>query len=177
MVNLHSKELTGITPDETITQTLLTIAGNIGVDVYPVVGGVGAVFCSGANEWFDTVYGCIWLKISIEVAGFNTLRNVPTKIPQTEDGMALLKNAYQDVLIRARNCGFIAPGRWTLPFIIGNQETMLSNISSKGYYIYSQPISSQDPTERKKRKATLCQICVKLAGAINSSEVIIYIDN
>lgn len=175
--NLHAKELTGVLPDDTIGETELFNCQTIGTDCYVAVGGVGAVYCSGANEWFDTVAGLIWLKMQIEEQGFTTLRNVPTKIPQTEDGVAMLYNTYAKVLNQAVNNGFIAPGSWTLPYTFGNQELMLNNIVNFGYYIYFTPISQQSQTEREARKAPYCQIAIKLAGAINSSNIVINVNN
>lgn len=175
--NLHSKELIGILPDDTINETILNNANNIGVDLYPIVGGVGAVFCSGANEWFDTVAGLTWLKMSLENAGFSTLRNVGSKIPQTEQGVSMMYNAYNEVLKMAVNNGFIAPGSWTLPTTFGNQELMLQNITNFGFYIYFEPVATQSQSEREKRRLPYCQMAIKLAGANNSSNVLIYVNN
>lgn len=175
--NLHSKELVGILPDETIGETQLQLANNLGVDVYPVVGGVGAVYCSGKNEWFDTVSGLIWLKIAFENAGFGALRNVPTKIAQTEQGISLLYDVYNKVLLQAVNNGLLASGEWTLPFTFGNQELMIDNIRNYGYYIYFEPVANQSVEDREARRAPYAQIAIKLAGAINSSNIIIYVNN
>lgn len=175
--NLHSKELIGILPDTTIDNNILEKANKKGVDVYCFSGGVGAVFCSGENEWFDTVAGLIWLKIQLENAGFSALRNVPTKIPQTEKGISILYNAYENVLNQASRNGFIAGGKWNLPLTFGNQELMLDNILNYGYYIYFNSILEQTQDERDKRIAPLCQIAIKLAGAINKSNVLIFVNN
>lgn len=175
--NLHAKELIGILPDESIGETELFNCQTIGADCYVAVGGVGAVYCSGANEWFDTVAGLIWLKMQIEEQGFTSLRNVPTKIDQTEQGISLLYNTYVKVLDQAVNNGLIAPNEWTLAYTFGNQELMLDNIRNYGYYIYFTPISQQSQSEREQRKAPYCQIAIKLSGAINSSNIVINVNN
>ncbi len=175
--NLHAKELTGVLPDNTIGETELLQAQELGCDVYVSVGGVGAVFCSGKNEWFDTVVGLIWLKLQLEENGFSALRNVPTKIAQTEQGVSMLYNTYAKVLNQGVNNGLIGAGSWTLPYTFGNQELFLDNISNFGYYIYFSPIAQQSQADREARKAPLCQIAVKLAGAINSSNIIINVNN
>lgn len=175
--NLHAKELTGVLPDESIGETELFNCQSIGLDCYPSVGGLGAVYCSGSNEWFDTVIGLIWLKLQIEEQGFTSLRNVPTKIAQTEQGVSILYNVYAKVLNQAVNNGLITNNEWTLPYTFGNQELMLDNIRNYGYYIYFTPINQQSQTERDQRKAPYCQIAIKLSGAINSSNIVINVNN
>jgi hypothetical protein len=53
---------------------------------------------------------------------------------------------------------------------------MLRNIEEVGYYIYSLPVNQQAQTEREERKAPLIQIALKEAGAIHSSNVLVYIN-
>ena len=175
--NLHAKELIGVLPDESIGETELFNCQSIGLDCYPSVGGVGVVYCSGSNEWFDTTIGLIWLKLQLEEQGFTALRNVPTKIAQTEQGISLLYNTYVKVLDQAVNNGLIAPNEWTLAYTFGNQELMLDNIRNYGYYIYFTPISQQSQSERDQRKAPYAQIAIKLSGAINSSNIVINVNN
>jgi len=175
--NLHAKELIGILPDLTIGETELQQAQTVGIDVYPSCGGVGAMYCSGKNEWFDTVVGLNWLQIQLQNAGFRTLRNVPTKIAQTEQGVSMFYASYQGVLNQANRAGFIAPGTWTLPFTFGNSEDLENNIENYGYYIYFEPIATQSTEEREARKCPLCQIAIKLAGAINSANIVLYVNN
>lgn len=175
--NLNAKELIGILPDKTINDNLLQNFYNIGVDVYAMCGGVGSMYCSGKNEWFDTVLCLQWLKIQLENAGFTALRNVPTKIAQTPNGIKLLENSYEKVLNQAVRNGFIASGKWTLPYTFGDQELFYNNIEQVGYYIYSNPLSEQSQEERDNRIAPLCQIAIKLAGAINKINIIVYVNN
>ena len=175
--NLHAKELIGVLPDESIGEMELFNCQSIGLDCYPSVGGVGVVYCSGSNEWFDTTIGLIWLKLQLEEQGFTALRNVPTKIAQTEQGISLLYNTYVKVLDQAVNNGLIAPNEWTLAYTFGNQELMLDNIRNYGYYIYFTPISQQSQSEREQRKAPYVQIAIKLSGAINSSNIVINVNN
>lgn len=175
--NLHAKELIGILPDLTIGETELQQALGIGLDVYPSCGGVGAMYCSGANEWFDTVVGLNWLQIQLQNAGFRTLRNVPTKIAQTEEGVSMFYASYEAVLRQARNAGFIAPGSWTLPFTFGNSDDLKDNITNYGYYIYFEPIATQSTEDREARRCPLCQIAIKLAGCLNSSNIIVFVNN
>ena len=175
--NLHTKSIIGIDADTTINDTLLMQLYNAGVDCYACMKVLGVIYCSGKNEWSDTVLFLNWLKNALEVAGFNCLRGTPTKIAQTEQGMTQLINAYKNVLEQAITLGYIAPGKWNLPFTFGNQELFYNNIEQTGYYLYSEPVANQTQEDRDNRKATLIQGAIKLAGAINSSDLILYVNN
>lgn len=177
---MHLKTLSGINPDTNITQTYLTAADTAGVDTYPSVGGgaqyVGKVFSSGGNDYFDNVYNLDWFVFSIQVAGFNALATTSTKLPQTEPGMALLKGAYIAVLEQAKSNGFVAPGTWNSAELFGSPADLRRNILNQGYYIYSQPVNQQTQATRVLRQAPLVRIAVKFAGAIQSSQVLVSIN-
>jgi hypothetical protein len=173
---MHLKDLIGVVADPTMTQTLLNKAQAAGVDVYASIQGVAKVFTSGENGFFDDVYNLQWIAGALEVAGFNVLAQTSTKIPQTEGGMDTLKGAYRAVCEQGVTNQFLAPGSWNNPTTFGIQEDLFNNIEERGYYIYSQPVSQQLPTEREARQAPLIQIALKYAGAIHSSTVIVNIN-
>ena len=173
---MHLKDLIGVVADPTMTQTLLGKCQDAGVDVYASIQGVPKTFTSGENQFFDDVYNLAWLVGALEVAGFNVLAQASTKIPQTEGGVDTLKGAYRAVCEQGVTNQFIAAGQWNNPVTFGIQEDLYNNISERGYYIYSQPVSQQLPTEREAREAPLIQIAVKYAGAIHSSTVIVNIN-
>lgn len=173
---MNLKVLAGIQPDPTITQTILDQAKVAGADTYASYQGVSAVYCSGANSFFDQVYNLQWLIGALQVAGFNYLAQVDTKVPQTESGMDGLKGAYRTVCEQAVTNQYSAPGSWTSATTFGNQAQLLLNISQRGYYIYSSPISQQLQASRAARQAPLVQIALKEAGAIQSSTVVVTIN-
>lgn len=173
---MHLKDLSGVQPDPTMTQTLLTAAQTAGADCYVSLQGVPKVFCSGTNSFFDQVYNLRWFVGALQVAGFNFLAQSSTKIPQTESGMDGLKGAYREVCEAAVSNAYSAPGRWTSPTTFGNQADLLRNIDQMGYYIYSAPIASQLQVNREAREAPLVQIALKEAGAIHSSNVVVYVN-
>ena len=174
--NMQLKNLATIQPDPTMTPTLYAEAITAGADVYASVQGVPAVLTSGANTFFDNVYNLGWFVGGIQVAGFNFLQGISTKLPQTEDGMDGLKGAYAGVAIQAGVNGYVAPGTWTSSIPFGVPANFLANIANTGYYIYSQPIAQQSPASRAARQAPLVQIALKLAGGINSSNVVVNIN-
>ena len=176
-ISMHGKELYGVDPDPGIDLTLADKAFAVGADYYANFEGVPAVFCSGVNDFFDNVYNDNWLVTALQVAGFNALRQSGTKIPQTEDGVALLVDAYRNVLKQGVQNLAIAPGTWTREVTFGDQELFRTNIETFGYYIYSTPLAQQSQADRELRKAPYIQMAVKRAGAIHSSDVVVYINN
>lgn len=173
---VHLKELSGVLPDPIITETLLAKCKTAGVDSYISIEGVPCVFSTGANGFFDEVFNELWFVNAIQTAGFNYLRQANTKIPQTEAGMTGLKNAYAQVCVRGVNNGFVAPGTWTSSDVFGNPDLFKRNIETSGFYVYSTPVAQQSKADREARKAPLVQIAVKTAGAIHSTNVMIYVN-
>jgi hypothetical protein len=173
---MHLKDLIGVQPDPTMTQTILNEALLAGADTYVSLQGVAKVFCSGANKFFDQAYNLQWFVGALQVAGFNYLAESSTKIPQTESGVDGLKGAYRNICEQGITNQYGAPGQWNSSTTFGNQKDFLANISQRGYYIFSIPISQQSQTDRAARKAPLVQIAFKEAGAIQKSSVIVYVN-
>lgn len=174
---MHLKQLATIEPDTGISQTNYTNSDTAGCDLYVSIDGVPCVVSMGGNDYFDNVYNDLALKFALETAGFNYLRQTNTKVPQTEEGMEGLKNAYAQVLERFIRNSCIAAGSWTSSETFGDPETFAQNILNKGYYIYSLPIVLQSAVEREIRKAPLVQIAIKRAGAIHTSDVIVLVND
>lgn len=175
-ITLHLKQLLGVTPDPSMTETLLNLAVLVGADTYVSLQGVSAIFCSGANLFFDQVYNRLWLTGALQVAGFNYLAQSNSKIPQTEQGMDGLKGAYRAILEQAVTNEYCAPGAWNSSTTFGNQNDLIANVAQRGYYIFSVPVAQQSQANRAARQAPLVQIALKEAGAIHSSTVIVSIN-
>lgn len=173
---LNLKTLTGVLPDTGLSDTYVLAANTNGVDIYGNTGGLSVVYSNDNNGYTDDIENQLWFKKAIEVAGFNYLRQTNTKIPQTEAGMAGLKNAYAQVCEQGIRNGVIGAGAWnsTIPF--GDPEDFKRNIAEKGYYIYSIPVAQQAQTEREQRKAPVVQIAIKMSGAFHFSDVIITVE-
>ncbi len=176
-LTMQLKQLVGVQPDASMNATIYTNAQTSGADVYPSWQGTSGLGTSGANDFFDNVYNLQAFVGNIQVAGFNYLLQAATKVPQTEAGMAGLKGAYASVCNQFVSNQYLAPGSWTSPVTFGNQQDLYDNIRQFGYYIYSSPIATQLQANRQDREAPLVQIAVKLAGAIHTSNVIIYVNN
>lgn len=175
-LTMQLKQLAGVSSDQGLTQTLLNKCVAVGADVYANIANRASVLSHGANGFFDDIYNLDWLVGAIQVAGFNYLATTSTKIPQTEAGMDGLKGAYRLVCQQAATAAFLAPGSWTSPDTFGSPQDFKRNIEDFGYFIYSQPVALQPQVDREARKAPVVQIAVKYAGAIHTSDVLIYIN-
>lgn len=175
-LSMNLQTLNTIQPDPSMSQTLYNYAAASGADLYVSWQGTPGVVSNGTNFYFDQVYNLQWLVGALQVAGFNYLQAVGTKVPQTELGMDGLKGAYRAVLVQAVTNGYVAPNPWTSATTFGNQANLLANVLQVGFYIYSQPVSQQATAARAVRQAPLVQMAIKQAGAIQSSNVIVNVN-
>lgn len=173
---MHMKALNTVSSDSGLTQTLLTNCQTYGVDVYADIGGLPKVFCSGGDTFADSVYNQMWFIYALEVAGFNALATTSTKLPQTEPGIDVLKGAYLNVIETAVANGYVAPGQWNSSETFGNPEDFLRSVKAYGYYIYSQPVAQQLQADRVARIAPVIQVAIKEAGAVHSSNLIVFVE-
>jgi len=173
---MHLKQLSGIEPDPAVSATVLMSAQTCGADVYVNIAGRPSLMTAGSNGFFDDIYNLNWFLGALEVAGFNALAQAGTKIPQTEEGVSVLKSAYQSVCEQGLSNRFIGPGKWTSPDTFGDPQTFLRSISESGYYIYSLPVVQQLTADREQRKCPVAQIGIKYSGALHSSDVIVYVN-
>jgi len=77
------------------------------------------------------------------------------------------------VLSQAVSNGLVAPGQWNAE---GFGQLLTGDYLPEGFYIYTQPIATQDQTVREQRIAPPLQIAVKLAGAIQEVDAIINVN-
>lgn len=121
------------------------------------------------GDFFDERHGLDWLQNRIQTDVFNRLYTSP-KISQTNAGMNDIATTVSSSCEAAVNNGLVAPGVWTGPAlgVIKNGQTL-----SKGYYVSMGDINSQSPADRAARKATVCQVALKLAGAVHYADVLV----
>jgi hypothetical protein len=171
---MHLKSIVGLTADD-LTETQLTAMQAAGVDFYGNFG-VPVVYTSGANGFFDHIYHTLALRVRVQVAYFNFLRQTNTKRPQTEAGMTQAKSTLTNVLRIMVAAGVYGPGTWTSTETIGDPEDHIRNIEEQGFYIYSLPVGQQSQSDRAARVAPAIQIAAKEQGAIHSGDVLIGIE-
>ena len=135
-----------------------------------------SVVSNGANEYFDVVYENMALKFYAQNNMYNALKTVGTKLPQTEAGVTVLKNALGQTFRQFVRNGVIAPGKWNSAQTFGDPEVFRANIQDQGWYIYSIPIALQSQSERESRVAPYIQGACKRSGAIHEADVLILVE-
>lgn len=173
---MNLKTLVNVSPDDGLTQTDYNNAKIAGADLYVNYQGAVGVLSSGGNSYFDVVYENMALKYSAQYGLFNALKTTGTKIPQTERGMSVLRDALGQVFIQFVRNGVIAPGKWNSAQTFGDPETFRKNISEVGWYIYSLPITEQAQSEREQRIAPVIQGACKRAGAIHEADILVIVE-
>lgn len=126
------------------------------------------------GEYLDTVTGTDWLALTVQRDVFNTLYTTNTKVPQTDEGMGLLKAVVEKRCAQGVENGLLAPGVWNSN---GFGKLQTGDYLQKGYYVYSAPVSTQATADRAARMAVPIQVAAKLAGAIHSVNVTINVNN
>lgn len=173
---MNLKTLENVLPDSGISQTDYTNAKASGVDLYVSYEGDAGVLSSGGNGYFDVVYENLALKFAAQAQMYNALKTSGTKVPQTEAGMAILRNALGQVFEQFVRNGVIAAGKWNSPQTFGDPEVFRNNIANQGWYIYSMPIAQQLQSEREQRIAPMIQGACKRAGAIHEADILILVE-
>jgi hypothetical protein len=126
----------------------------------------GAVF-------IDETYGTDAFADAIQTADYNVLYTAGTKIPQTDAGEQQFVAAMSQVCQQFVTNGFLAPGQWNAE---GFGQLIEGQYLKLGYYIYMQPLSQQSEADRAARKAPPFQIAAKLAGANQTAQILITIN-
>ncbi|MBT0720447.1 DUF3383 domain-containing protein [Rosenbergiella collisarenosi] len=169
-ITLKFKQEPGITY-ETLTTSQAAALDSKNCNVYVYYANDTAIIQQGVmanGDFFDERHGLDWLQDYIQTNLFNLLYTSTTKIPQTEAGITRLIANVEQSLEQAANNGLVAPGVWN-----GGDLGQLStgDTLTKGYYVYATPLTQQSQADREKRKSTLIQSAIKLAGAIHYADV------
>lgn len=120
--------------------------------------------------FFDEIHGLDWLQNAIQTACYNVLYTSTTKVPQTDAGVNQLVNAIGQVCSQAVLNGLVAPGVWNGP---GFGQLTTGQYLKTGFYIFAQSVALQSQADRESRAAPPIQVAIKLAGAIQSVDVIV----
>lgn len=166
------KEIVGSIPDG-YSQSEVTKAYNVGLDIYGTIKNVPVMLTSPANDFFDNVYNLIAYIDALEVDTFNVLKGAVTKLPQTQRGMNTLVDTIEKTTQGFVNSGVFAPGTWTSPEVFGDETTLRNEVSTKGYFVFANRLSDQPQVDRQNRIAPPIQIAVKNAGAIHKVNLIV----
>lgn len=135
------------------------------------------VTSAGAPYYIDTVIGTMALAAGIQTAAYNALYGTATKIPQTDAGMNIIQTAIEQVCTQFVTNGLLAPGTWTstgFGTYVNNPSQMTV---AKGYYVYAPPVALQPSSNRALRLSVPFQVAAKLAGAVNTVNVSVLVNN
>lgn len=123
--------------------------------------------------YFDEIQGLDWFQNAVQTECFNVLYTSTTKIPQTDAGVNQLTNACGAACNAAVNNGLAAPGVWNGPSF-GSLQT--GQYLKEGFYVFAPSVDTQSQSDRDARIAPPIQIALKLAGAINTVDVLITVN-
>jgi len=174
-ITMNLKELIGITALE-YTQTEITQAKNVGLDLYLTFKNVPALLVSGANGQWDEEYNLLGYVDAVQTDAFNLLKGTPTKIAQTTAGIDTIVDQIEKTTEGFVRAGVFAPGTWTSPDRFGDKETFDRSIEENGWYFLAGRLSDQPQVDRQDRKSPVIQGAVKLAGAVHTVDIIINVN-
>lgn len=158
---------------EDYTQSEITAAKTVGLDLYTTIKNTAVVLTSGANDFVDNVYNLIAFVDAVQTDMYNLLKQTSTKIPQTRRGVNQLIDQGEKTTRGFVRAGVFAPGTWSSPDYFGDRETFERNIEENGFYWIAGALADQPQADRQARKSPVLQCAVKNAGAIHSVDIII----
>lgn len=165
------KQLPGVTPDAlTETQRLAVSGHNLN---YYATFGTFTMVAEGVvanGRFIDEIIGLDWLTDAVSNGIFTILATSPTKIPQTDAGVARLLSGMVQPFNQARSNGLIAPGTWN-GSPLGDLQT--GDFLPTGYYVTASPVADQSESDRAARKAPVLSAVIIGAGAIHSVDAVI----
>ena len=172
------KSLPGTTPD------IVTTAQKEELDRkwvgYYTRFGPDAIFAEGwtqSGDWIDVRYWLDWIISAIQDEVYNLLRQHPTRVPQTAEGLASIEAAIERVCEAGRRNGGLAPGRVSeavansIRLAINNPD--FDGFLTRGYLVVVGSIADQLEQDRNARKAPPARVWITGSGAMHSATIIL----
>ena len=175
VITLMYKQEPGVTA-ETLNDTQMSALEGKNCNVFVEYDNQTAIIEKGvmaSGDFVDVITGLDWFAVTLQTALYNTLYTSATKIPQTDAGNHILSTVIEKTCNQALANGLLGPGQWNNA---GFGSLAQGDFLPKGYYIYAPPISSQTQADREARKSVPFQIALKLAGAIQTIDVIVNVN-
>ncbi|MEC4682378.1 MAG: DUF3383 domain-containing protein [Nitrospirota bacterium] len=176
VIDLMYKQEPGIAP-ENLNDTQISALEGFNCNVFVSYDNNTQIIEPGvaaSGQYIDTVYGTMALAIDIQTNLYNLRYTSPTKIPQTDAGVHVLKTGAEQTCEQYVQNGLLGPGTWTNA---GFGSLIQGGYLKKGYYVYVAPISTQPQASRSARQSPPIQIAAKMAGAIETVDVLINVNN
>ena len=142
--------------------------------------GPDAIFAEGwtqAGDWIDVRYWLDWIISAIQDEVYNLLRQHPTRVPQTAEGLASIEAAIERVCEAGRRNGGLAPGRVSeavandIRLAINNPD--FDGFLTRGYLVVVGSIADQLEQDRNARKAPPARVWITGSGAMHSATIIL----
>ena len=136
--------------------------------------GPDAIFAEGwtqAGDWIDVRYWLDWITKAMQSEVYTLLRQHPTRVPQTAEGLASLEAAIERVCEAGRGNGGIAPGR--VSETVANDIRLASNNPAfdgflpTGYLVAIGSIADQLQIDRDDRRSPTIRVWLKGSGAMH----------
>ena len=142
--------------------------------------GPDAIFAEGwtqAGDWIDVRYWLDWITKAIQSEVYTLLRQHPTRVPQTPEGLASIETAIERVCEAGRRNGGIASGRVSeavandIRLAINNPD--FDGFLTRGYLVVVGSIADQLEQDRNARKAPPARVWITGSGAMHSATIIL----
>ena len=174
LITAKFRRLYGTVPDD-LTPTQAAALRERGVNWYSNVGGT-PIIQEGTSfgGWIDVQVFLDWLVTRIRENLFNALRSA-NRVPQTDDGIAALKEAAEDICAQGVRNGGIAPGTLAeteanaIRLATGNPD--FTGFLSNGYLVHVLPVAEQPQADREARKAPPVSVWLKGSGAVHFVDI------
>ena len=136
--------------------------------------GPDAIFAEGwtqAGDWIDVRYWLDWITKAMQNEVYTLLRQHPTRVPQTAEGLASIEAAIERVCEAGRRNGGIAPGR--VSETVANNIRLATNNPTfegflpAGYLVAIGSIADQLQIDRDDRRSPTIRVWLKGSGAMH----------
>ena len=136
--------------------------------------GPDAIFAEGwtqAGDWIDVRYWLDWIAKAMQSEVYTLLRQHPTRVPQTAEGLASIEAAIERVCEAGRRNGGIAPG--LVSETVANDIRLATNnpafdgFLATGYLVAIGSIADQLQIHRDARRSPTIRVWLKGSGAMH----------
>ena len=182
LITAKFKSLPGTVPD------LLTTAQKEELDRkrvgYYTRFGPDAIFAEGwlANgDWIDVRYWLDWITNAIQTEVYNLLRQHPTRVPQTNQGIASITATIERTCEAARRNGGVAEGQVSeaiandIRLATGNRD--FDGTLILGYLVWVGSLADQAQPDRDARKSPPFKVWLKGSGAVHFADISLIFTN
>jgi hypothetical protein len=175
VINFAWKQQPGILPENISPSQSAALDANC-YNYFAAFNNATSIIVNGmlaSGHFIDEIWNADWFASTLATSAWNVLFTTPTKIPQTDAGMALIATSLKAVCAQAARNGFLGPGTWNSA---GFGQIAQGQWLPTGYYIYVPPIANQNVQDRAARKSVPFQIAAKQTGAVNDISIAVVVN-